>query len=120
MCCTQIDEFVHELSFWSRVDDPHAAEPCYFHPMSIIIQPIDESFRPTGDHYTAVMREISQNGIAILSTRQISERYLSVLLKNPHREEMEIVAAVAEVICSEPDEQGVFDVVGRFVATVSQ
>ena len=48
--------------------------------VSVIIQPLDADFRPDGESFPAVSRDVCDKGMGILATQKLKQEYVKITL----------------------------------------
>ena len=90
------------VSFVNRLMDDHhphdkperRARPREPIAIPVSAQPLDANFRPTGDVFAAVTKDISTGGIGVIHSEQIVARYLQIEIATQDGEEMSLLAQV--------------------------
>ena len=77
---TAIADFVTRLESQQDSHDEKRAVVRRALGQPVAVMPLDEQFRPIGDCFLAVTRDVSQQGIAVVHTRPVEADYLAVEL----------------------------------------
>lgn len=84
--------------------------------MIVDAQPLDEQFRPQGQQYQMVTRDISAAGVGILDTREPGTKYLALELTNAEGKQLRVAT---EVVRCQPQARQVYDIGTKFIPSAS-
>jgi len=79
--------------------------------MPVIAQPMDAMLHLAGGPFAAVSRNLSTNGICLLHTRAVTEKFLGIELAGPHGEMIQVLLHVLRCRSRGPFQ----DVAGEFI-----
>lgn len=83
----------------------------------VSIQPVDESFKPTGEPFVAVTQDISAHGLGFVHTRAVNDRLLCIALRGNLCESLRGKALVMEIVRCDPV-GSLYSIAGKFVAKI--
>ncbi len=104
-----IEEIVRGVPMRPR--EERRATPRYSIESIVDVQPLDDAFRPVGEPYRAITRDISMMGIGLLDSRPVHSKHLAVRLTRPDGKTLSLIM---EVLRCRPTNT-IYDIGGKFV-----
>lgn len=95
-------------------DSERRSHPRFVYGMAIDARNVDDDFRPFGDVFQVVMRDVSEEGIGLFYSEPVFNRFLRLELPIPG-DQPETLCSIIEVLRCKPMVSGIFDIGGKFV-----
>ncbi len=108
-----VDEFVDAIEYRQDCVDERRAEQRKPAVLDVIVVPLDAQFKPIGEPFLGLTRDISRGGIAMLHVEAVSAPYLLLKLQTRRHRSLQ---AVVEVVRSRRYYQFT-EISGRFAVT---
>jgi hypothetical protein len=108
-------EVINHLNSGRDVKSDRRASPRYSIRIAVPTLPIDDCFRPMGEPFVMMSRNISMGGIALMHTRPIVAEFLAVELPIAVDEQTQLVMQVLHTRKID----GAYEYGGKFVARMA-
>ena len=106
-----ITAFVDQLTSGIIPRRERGKEPRFTIAVIVEAQPVDDDFKPSGEAFKAVTRDISSKGVGITHNRSVRAKFLALQLTSPTGERLQ--TAVEIVRCQQVG--SIYDIGGKFV-----
>ncbi len=106
-----ITAFVDQLTAGRNPRRERHSEPRFTIAVVVEVQPVDDDFKPAGEAFQAVTRDISPSGIGITHNQSVESKFLALRLTNPEGEQLQ--TAVEVLRCQQVG--SMYDIGGKFV-----